>query len=116
MFQRKSRRFRRRPNGRGHMPHGSHMSHGNNHMQTRLRSNSFSNSQVRNNFRAIQSPEKLLEKYNALAKEAMSSGDETLCENFLQHADHFIRIIEDKNKNKDQIKAFEKKIKSTKKI
>ena len=99
MFQRKSRRFRRRSNGRGHM------SHGNNHMQTRLRSNSFSNSQVRNNFRAIQSPEKLLEKYNALAKEAMSSGDETLCENFLQHADHFIRIIDDKNKNKDQSKV-----------
>ena len=99
MFQRKSRRFRRRSNGRGHM------SHGNNHMQTRLRSNSFSNSQVRNNFRAIQSPEKLLEKYNALAKEAMTSGDETSCENFLQHADHFTRIIGDKNKNKDQNKS-----------
>ena len=99
MFQRKSRRFRRRPNGRGHL------SHGNGHMQARLRSNSFSNNQTRNNFRPTQSPEKLLEKYNALAKEAKSSGDETSCENFLQHADHFLRIIEDKNKNKDQNKA-----------
>ena len=99
MFQRKSRRFRHRPNGR------DRSSYGNGSAQAGLRPNSFSNKQMRNNFRPIQSPEKLLEKYNALAKEAMSSGDETLCENFLQHADHFIRIIEDKNKNKDQSKT-----------
>ena len=99
MFQRKPKRFRHRSNGRDRVRHG------NGHTRTGLRSNSFSNNQTRNNFRAIQSPEKLLEKYNALAKEAMSSGDETLCENFLQHADHFIRIIDDKNKNKDQSKV-----------
>ena len=99
MFQRKSRRFRRRPNGRGHL------SHGNGDAQARLKSNSFSNSQTRNNFWTTQSPEKLLEKYNTLAKEAMTSGDKTSSENFLQHADHFIRIIEDRNKNKDQNKA-----------
>ena len=34
----------------------------------------------------------------------MSSGDKTLSENYLQHADHFMRIIEDKNKNQNQIK------------
>lgn len=97
MFQRKSRRFRHRPNGR------DRSSYGNGSAQAGLRPNSFSNKQMRNNFRPIQSPEKLLEKYNALAKEAMSSGDETSCENFLQHADHFIRIIEDKNKSKANI-------------
>ena len=48
------------------------------------------------------SAEKLFEKYNSLAKEAMSSGDKTLAENYLQHADHFQRIIEDKNKNRNQ--------------
>ena len=36
----------------------------------------------------------------SLAKEAMSSGDKTLSENYLQHADHFMRIIDEKNKNK----------------
>ena len=35
----------------------------------------------------------------------MSSGDKTLGENYLQHADHFMRIIEDKNKNRDQSKV-----------
>ena len=98
MFQRKPRRFRYRQNGRGHS------SRENGFMQARPRSNSFSNTQTRNNFRQTQSPEKLFEKYNTLAKEAMSSGDKTLGENYFQHADHFMRIIEDKNKNKDQSK------------
>tara|TARA_Y100000590_G_scaffold188126_1_gene214422 strand:+ start:565 stop:951 length:387 start_codon:yes stop_codon:yes gene_type:complete len=99
MFQRKPRGFRRRSNGRGR---GSHE---NGFMQSRQRSNSFSNNQIRNNFRHTQSAEKLFEKYTALAKEAMSSGDKTLGENYLQHADHFIRILEDKNKNRDQNKV-----------
>ena len=99
MFQHKPRRFRRRPNGRGHS------SRENGFMQARPRSNSFSNIQTRNNFRQTQSAEKLFEKYNTLAKEAMSSGDKTLGENYLQHADHFMRIIEDKNKNRDQNKV-----------
>ena len=46
----------------------------------------------------------MLEKYNTLAKEALSSGDKTLAENYLQHADHFMRIIEEKNKNRNQSK------------
>ena len=96
MFQRNQRGFRRRSNGRGRS------SRENGYMQARSRSNSFSNNQTRNNFRPTQSAEKLLEKYNSLAKEAMSLGDKTLCENYLQHADHFMRIIEDKNKNRDQ--------------
>ena len=35
---------------------------------------------------------KLVEKYNNLAREALSSGDKILSENYLQHADHFYRI------------------------
>ena len=100
MFQRNRRGFRRRSNGRGRSSHQE-----NGYMQARSRSQSFSNNQTRNNFRSAQSAEKLLEKYNSLAKEAMSLGDKTLCENYLQHADHFMRVIEDKNKNKDQVTA-----------
>ena len=97
MFQRNRRGFRRHSNGRGRS------SQENGYMQARSRSNSFSNNQARNNFRPTQSAEKLLEKYNSLAREAMSLGDKILCENYLQHADHFMRVIEDKSKNKDQI-------------
>ena len=40
---------------------------------------------------------KLLEKYNNLAREALSNGDKILSENYYQHADHFLRVIGDKN-------------------
>ena len=98
MFQRKPRRFRRRPNGR------NHISHGGVNAKTRLRNNSFSDGQARSNFGAFLSAEKLFEKYSSLAKEAMSSGDKILSEHYLQHADHFIRVVEDKNRNRNQIK------------
>ena len=93
MFQRKPRRFRYRTNGRSHTLHGIDKN------KIRPRSNHFSNGGARNNFRQTLSAEKLFEKYNNLAKEAMTSGDKTLSENYLQHADHFMRIIGDKNKN-----------------
>ena len=99
MYQNRPRRFRRRPNGRK-----SNL-RDNGDMQIRLRSNSFSNSQARNHFRMPQSAEKLFEKYNTLAKEALSSGDKTLSENYFQHADHFMRIIENRNNNQNQNKA-----------
>ena len=38
---------------------------------------------------------KLIEKYNNLAREALSSGDKILSENYFQHADHFKRILND---------------------
>ena len=41
--------------------------------------------------------EKLLEKYNNLAKEALSNGNEILSESYYQHADHFLRVIENRN-------------------
>ena len=56
---------------------------------------------------------KLIEKYNNLAREALSSGDKILSENYFQHADHFTRILteqeiqkklkfsEDRNSNSD---------------
>ena len=97
MFQRNSRRFGRRTNGRNNMSR--------NNSQIRLRPNSFSNEQIRNKFRPPLSAEKLLEKYSSLAKEAMSSGDKTLSENYLQHADHFMRIIEEKNRNRNLSKV-----------
>ena len=73
---------------------------------------------------------KLIEKYSNLAREALSSGDKILSENYFQHADHFTRILNDQdaqkklsstnnktdnsqqniaNVNKDQNEAEEKK-------
>ena len=47
---------------------------------------------------------KLIEKYNNLAREALSSGDKILSENYIQHADHFTRIqVENDNYKKNKI-------------
>ena len=62
-------------------------------------SNNFSNNDSfqrkvpgRNNHNAP----KLIEKYNNLAREALSNGDKILSENYFQHADHFTRILNEK--------------------
>ena len=48
---------------------------------------------------------KLIEKYSSLAREALSNGDKILSENYFQHAEHFIRVLEERdiNFNKGQI-------------
>ncbi len=43
---------------------------------------------------------KLVEKYSDLAREALSKGDKILSENYFQHADHFSRILSQKENNK----------------
>ncbi len=46
----------------------------------------------RNNHNAA----KLIEKYTDLAREASSNGDKILSENYLQHADHFTRVLNER--------------------
>ena len=45
---------------------------------------------------------KLIEKYNDLAREALSNGDKILSENYLQHADHFTRILNERESYKKE--------------
>ena len=61
----------------------------------------------RNNHNAT----KLIEKYSSLAREALSNGDKILSENYFQHAEHFIRILGEKenSNNKNQISKDIKK-------
>ena len=95
MHNRRSGMFRRRSNGRGFRRHD------NDNEGRRLISGAFSNARDKNNFKPHQSVEKLLERYKLLAKEALSSGDRTLSENYLQHVDHFERIISQKKSNQN---------------
>ena len=55
---------------------------------------------------------KLIEKYNDLAREASSSGDKILSENYLQHADHFTRILNEQE-NYKKLKFAENKSSET---
>ena len=43
---------------------------------------------------------KLIDKYNNLAREALSGGDKILSENYFQHADHFTRILKEQDSQK----------------
>ena len=96
MHNRRPRSFRRRSNGENFRRRS------NNHESNRLIPGSFASARGKNNFKPHQSVEKLLERYKILAKEALSSGDKILSENYLQHADHFERIISHKNLNQNQ--------------
>ena len=71
--------------------------------------NKFNNFSTNENFkrkapgRNNHNAPKLIEKYNDLAREALSNGDKILSENYLQHADHFTRILNEKeNLKKDR--------------
>ncbi len=55
---------------------------------------------------------KLIEKYNDLAREASSNGDKILSENYLQHADHFTRILNEQE-NYKKLKFAENKSSGT---
>ena len=63
------------------------------------RENGFRRKNNRNNGNV----EKLITKYNELAREALSNGDMILSENYYQFADHFLRIFtEQKEKLKEK--------------
>ena len=92
----------------------------NNHRRNRFRSNSDRNFKKRNGNghkltgdfnnnsefkrknpgRNNQNAAKLIEKYNDLAREALSNGDKILSENYLQHSDHFARILNSQEASK----------------
>ena len=74
------RGFRR--NGNGHKPNGE-FSNGSSFKRRHPGKNN-------------QNAAKLIDKYNDLAREALSNGDKILSENYLQHADHFTRILNDR--------------------
>ena len=62
---------------------------------------------------------KLIEKYNDLAREALSNGDKILSENYYQYAEHFIRVLGEKeilyNKNQKSKEAIDEKNENTEK-
>ena len=56
-----------------------------------------------NNFKPRQRPRgnplEVRSKYESLAKDATSAGDRVAAENYMQHAEHFLRINNDAKKS-----------------
>ena len=50
-----------------------------------------------------QNAAKLVEKYNDLAREALTNGDKILSENYLQHSEHFSRVLISQENTRNQL-------------
>ncbi len=51
----------------------------------------------------IHNVEKTMQKYQQLAKDAQSNGDPVLAQNYLQHADHYLRRYNELNDKRENI-------------
>ena len=80
------RGFRR--NGNGHKPNGDF--------------NNGSSFKRRHPGKNNQNAANLVEKYNDLAREALTNGDKILSENYLQHSEHFSRILISQENSRNQ--------------
>ena len=62
----------------------------------------------------IHNVEKTMLKYQQLAKDAQSNGDPVIAQNYLQHADHYLRRYNELNERKEnsleKVKTEEKSI------
>ena len=104
-FRNNNKRGRFRSNDRNYKRNGE---------TSKFNSDYSSNSNFQRNLpsRNNHNAPKLIEKYNDLAREALSKGDKILSENYFQHADHFTRILAEKenlklSKEKDNKNTIE---------
>ena len=91
----KIRRFRPRPNKNGFRRQG-HPNKSNGIQQINSHRSKIRSGGPKN----PQNIEWVGEKCKILAKEALSSGDEVLNQNYLQHSDHFSRILSEINETR----------------
>ena len=88
------RRFRPRPQRNGFRPRNNGGPKSNGHFHSGGNGNiSRNNGSMTNPFNV----EKAAQKYQQLAKDALTSGDPVLHENYLQHAEHFHRRLSELN-------------------
>ena len=88
------RRFRPRPQRNGFRPRNNNGQKSNGHFH------SSGNGKISRNNGSMTNPfnvEKAAQKYEQLAKDALTSGDLVLHENYLQHAEHFNRRLTELN-------------------
>ena len=83
--------FRRRSSSLNSSSSNSHGSNGNFNFN---RNGSMNN---------IHNVEKTMQKYQQMAKDAQSNGDPVLAQNYLQHADHFLRRYNELNEKRENL-------------
>jgi len=95
-----NRRGRFRPNGDRNFRNRNRNRNGNGHKINEEFNNNL-DFKRKNPGRNNQNASRLIDKYNDLAREALSNGDKILSEDYLQHADHFARILQSRELAKE---------------
>ena len=101
----KIRRFRPRTNKYRSRNHINGIQNNGATHQPNIHRNGFSRNNINKNPHNL---ERLIEKYKNLAKEALSAGDKILHENYLQHSDHYARILSEVSEAKTKNLSNEK--------
>ena len=94
------RNFRSRPQKSNFRRRGGSLnSNGSNNFNNNGNSNFNRNGSMNN----IHNVEKTMQKYQQLAKDAQSNGDPVLAQNYLQHADHYLRRYNELNEKRESL-------------
>ena len=104
------RSFRGRHQKNNFRRRNSSSNHNNGHYTSNAGNRNFSRNGSMSNPANI---EKTITKFHQLAKDAQSSGDPVLSENYLQHADHFSRKLSEinsKNNSNEKISVVQEKV------
>ena len=68
-----------------------------------LNNNGNLNFNINGSMNNIHNVEKTMQKYQQLAKDAQSNGDPVLSQNYLQHADHYLRRYNELNEKRENL-------------
>ena len=98
MNNNRRRNFRSRPQKNNFRRRGGTINHNNSNGLSNNGNMNFNRNGSMNN---IHNVEKTMQKYQQLAKDAQSNGDPVLAQNYLQHADHYLRRYNELNEKRD---------------
>ena len=100
MNNNRRRNYRSRPLKNNFRRRGGSISSGNSSSLNNNGNMNFSRNGSMNN---IHNVEKTMQKYQQLAKDAQSNGDPVLAQNYLQHADHYLRRFNELAEKKENV-------------
>ena len=98
MNNNRRRNYRSRPQKNNFRRRGGSLNPSNSNSVSNNGNMSFARNGSMNN---IHSVEKTMQKYQQLAKDAQSNGDPVLAQNYLQHADHYLRRFNELNDKRE---------------
>ena len=100
MNNNRRRNFRSRPQKNSFRRRSGSLNSSNSNSHNNNGNFSFNRNGSMNN---IHNVEKTMQKYQQLAKDAQSNGDPVLSQNYLQHADHYLRRFNELNEKKENL-------------